>query len=87
MSVRLKAQGTYPFIVLCPSESRSSVLILKAYYCQRHVGLFCAFCKGTFNGSVDCRVTSPFCRCQVGLEELPKNSALGRLRGSDNVVC
>ena len=24
--------------------------------------------------------------CQVGLEELPKNSALGRLRGSDNVV-
>ncbi|XP_015698405.1 bifunctional aspartokinase/homoserine dehydrogenase 1 isoform X2 [Oryza brachyantha] len=24
--------------------------------------------------------------CQVGLQELPKNSALGRLRGSDNVV-
>ncbi|XP_077241484.1 glyceraldehyde-3-phosphate dehydrogenase-like family protein isoform X2 [Tasmannia lanceolata] len=25
-------------------------------------------------------------RCQVGLKELPKNSPLGRLRGSDNVV-
>eukprot|EP00262_Sarcandra_glabra_P020448 TRINITY_DN8137_c0_g1_i1.p1 TRINITY_DN8137_c0_g1~~TRINITY_DN8137_c0_g1_i1.p1 ORF type:complete len:120 (-),score=22.77 TRINITY_DN8137_c0_g1_i1:132-491(-) len=25
-------------------------------------------------------------RCQVGLQELSKNSALGRLRGSDNVV-
>ncbi|XP_072975737.1 uncharacterized protein [Typha angustifolia] len=25
-------------------------------------------------------------RCQVGLQELPKNSPLGRLRGSDNVV-
>lgn len=25
-------------------------------------------------------------RCQVGLQELPKDSALGRLRGSDNVV-
>jgi len=24
--------------------------------------------------------------CQVGLKELPKDSALGRLRGSDNVV-
>nr|QDG03172.1 homoserine dehydrogenase [Eleusine coracana subsp. coracana] len=24
--------------------------------------------------------------CQVGIRELPKNSALGRLRGSDNVV-
>ena len=30
---------------------------------------------------------SPFCRCQVGLQEVPKDSALGRLRGSDNVVC
>ncbi|GLU11768.1 hypothetical protein SLE2022_284900 [Rubroshorea leprosula] len=25
-------------------------------------------------------------RCEVGLQELPKNSALGRLRGSDNVL-
>ena len=25
-------------------------------------------------------------RCEVGVQELPKNSALGRLRGSDNVV-
>ncbi|CAH1453427.1 unnamed protein product [Lactuca virosa] len=25
-------------------------------------------------------------RCNVGIEELPKESALGRLRGSDNVV-
>ncbi|KAF7831548.1 homoserine dehydrogenase [Senna tora] len=25
-------------------------------------------------------------RCEVGIQELPKNSALGRLRGSDNVV-
>lgn len=29
---------------------------------------------------------SPFSRCEVGIQELPKNSALGRLRGSDNVV-
>lgn len=29
---------------------------------------------------------APVCRCQVGLKELPKDSALGRLRGSDNVV-
>jgi len=28
---------------------------------------------------------SPY-RCEVGVQELPKNSALGRLRGSDNVV-
>ncbi|OAY85765.1 Bifunctional aspartokinase/homoserine dehydrogenase 1 [Ananas comosus] len=25
-------------------------------------------------------------RCQVGLQEIPKDSPLGRLRGSDNVV-
>lgn len=25
-------------------------------------------------------------RCEVGVQELPKNSALGRLRGSDNVL-
>lgn len=25
-------------------------------------------------------------RCEVGIQELPKNSPLGRLRGSDNVV-
>lgn len=27
-----------------------------------------------------------FYRCEVGIQELPRNSALGRLRGSDNVV-
>jgi hypothetical protein len=31
-------------------------------------------------------IFSPFPRCEVGIQELPKNSALGRLRGSDNVV-
>ncbi|KAI7983883.1 Homoserine dehydrogenase [Camellia lanceoleosa] len=25
-------------------------------------------------------------RCEVGIQELPKNSPLGRLRGSDNVL-
>lgn len=25
-------------------------------------------------------------RCEVGIQELPRNSALGRLRGSDNVL-
>ena len=25
-------------------------------------------------------------RCEVGIQELPKDSPLGRLRGSDNVV-
>lgn len=29
---------------------------------------------------------SAFGRCEVGIQELPKQSALGRLRGSDNVV-
>lgn len=29
---------------------------------------------------------SPFSRCEVGIQELPKDSALGRLKGSDNVV-
>lgn len=28
----------------------------------------------------------PLQRCEVGVQELPKNSPLGRLRGSDNVV-
>ena len=27
-----------------------------------------------------------FGRCEVGIQELPKDSPLGRLRGSDNVV-
>lgn len=36
-------------------------------------------------GSFDV-VALNFCRCEVGIQELPRNSALGRLRGSDNVV-
>jgi hypothetical protein len=33
-------------------------------------------------------IFSNFCfgRCEVGIQELPKDSPLGRLRGSDNVV-
>jgi len=32
-------------------------------------------------------LTSHIFRCEVGIQEVPKDSALGRLRGSDNVVC
>nr|AFK39931.1 unknown [Medicago truncatula] len=43
--------------------------------------------KAASNGNVlryVCVIEGP--RCEVGIQELPKNSALGRLRGSDNVL-
>ncbi|KAI5406948.1 hypothetical protein KIW84_053268 [Lathyrus oleraceus] len=43
--------------------------------------------KAASNGNVlryVCVIEGP--RCKVGVQELPKNSALGRLRGSDNVL-
>ncbi|KAL5763604.1 hypothetical protein ACOSQ2_016198 [Xanthoceras sorbifolium] len=43
--------------------------------------------KASLNGNVlryVCMIEGS--RCEVGIQELPKNSALGRLRGSDNVL-
>lgn len=34
--------------------------------------------------NIKCVCTS--CRCEVGIQEVAKDSALGRLKGSDNVV-
>ncbi|KAI4386174.1 hypothetical protein MLD38_004129 [Melastoma candidum] len=43
--------------------------------------------KASLNGNVlryVCKIERE--RCEVGIQELPRNSALGRLRGSDNVL-
>ncbi|KAH0746987.1 hypothetical protein KY285_008644 [Solanum tuberosum] len=43
--------------------------------------------QASANGNVLCYVCLiDDARCEVGIQEVPKDSALGRLRGSDNVV-
>ncbi|XP_030937729.1 uncharacterized protein LOC115962986 [Quercus lobata] len=85
MDVARKIESLYPEVmgsnVMSVEDFLDNVLLLLDKDIQERVN------KASLNGNVLHYVfVIEESRCEVGIQELPKDSPLGRLRGSDNVV-